>query len=390
MSCRETMLSDVGELIYEGKDLKAFAKKKKISVASLVETLGIPLKKRVKFITTVEELEEAYEKLPKGDERQTVIDWMDKYCLKKLEVIPKNFDNILGLFVIYRTAFKENKAKKLAEDEINTICLPFFEKATVAEYDEISRIFYRIEDLKTLKVVIKAREILEKFYPEFCKMKILEQEKKDQELIEKTEDIEKLVKLDSYFKSERKKSRQLFLEKLDRRCLEEAEKAALSKDFKRLRKIYAICPQSDMFDKSISFKAGLFTFSAWRKICLEEVDNDPEVIGDLETCDYYRDDCDNEGFTITPGGYSILDEICTMKIMVAVTIDEVEKWNQIAPGSFLGTSESKKAAKYKKRKIFLKRLAKVTTANEAQKIYDNPLADDYVQQAAFKRIFKLS
>jgi len=253
MLCDETVLGDVGELIYEGKNLIAVAEKSGISVVELVKILKIPLN-RVEFITTIGELEKAYKELPESKERQIVIDRMDKYLLKELELVPKDIHNVGKILIIYKQAFEENKVKQTAKDEINNICWPFLEKATTDNLEDISWLF-SIAKEEMVEIAKKAKETYDLLIPEYRRIKISEEEKNDQELIEKTEELEEFEKLEYYFHPKKGKIYQLFLEKFDRRCLEEAEKAALSKDFKKLHKIYEICIQRHDNFRGYQFKS---------------------------------------------------------------------------------------------------------------------------------------
>lgn len=381
----ETMLGDVGELIYEGKDLKAVAEKSGISVVELVKILKIPLN-RVEFITTVEELEKAYKELSESKERQIVINRMDKYLLKELELVPKDIDNVGKIFIIYKQAFEENKVKQIAKDEINNICLPFLEKATV---DDLKRIRWlsNIAKEEMVEIAKKVGEIFNQLDLEYYGIEESKKEKEYQELIKKTEELEEFEKIEDNFYQQRGKEYQLFLEKFDRRCLEEAKKAALSKDFKKLHEIYEICIQRHDRFRGYQLKAEKFILSSWKEICLKEVDDNPEILKDLQICDY--NDGESDYLTVGPGAYSILDELCTIKIIAANTLNEVEKWNGIAPCHFWWKSEAGEAAKKRKWEIFFEQLTKATTLDEAQEIYNNPLADSFVKEMAVKRTFEL-
>lgn len=376
----DELLSDCGDLIYEGRDLRAVARKMKVSVADLRKDLEIPLSE-VDLLTTVRELKEAYKVLSDDEKKNLIIERMETYCSKKLESIPKNMEYFHKIRNIYHEAFDENKSKKEALDWINKISLDFLKNAKVDDIEGMDDIYRFAEDVKNVEIL----ELIDKIYTRLCHQREENEKIKNLKKIEEIEDLEKLTDLIIDFRHN--KAIYVLLEKIERRCREEALKAAVLKDYKMAKKIYLMCPRTDRFSISQE-ETRDFVLSIWKKICLSLVENDAKVMDHLWEEDYLDDQEDYP--TIQPGAYEILDEIYVGRIIRAKDVEEVISLKKEAPkGWCFMMSESLKLAEDRINQFFAEKLISCSV-DEAEEIRKSLDASYEIQKMAIRRIFELS
>ena len=361
----ELLLDNDGPLLYQGKDLRVIAESLGISVIEIRRVLGISITE-VQLLTTVGELQDAYQLLFSGEKKSNVIERMERHFRPKLEEIPKDMDHFYQIINIRDIVFNENPIKNQATDWINKIASDFLRKAKERDLVKIGKI------LQSADLNYENRTIAKSKYAKFQSRKNSRLLNKDLAKIKRTESLEGLKKLvcEFHFEVERKA-----LEKLERRCREEIKKAAISKDYKKAKDIYVL---SHIFTIRRfgypNYPLRKEIIEVWKKICLEAED-EKKILEHLWERDY---DGQSDDLTIQPGAFEILDEIYVRKIEAATTLEKIEQLEGEAPRRFMMKSKSEMVAKEKRKIMIMEKV--IGVPSELKKIYHSPWVDNEIKK----------